>query len=63
MKKKDHLLEKLTFNLMISGNLVKLWLDDINIKTHTVIMNATKLSSWSWQKLYSNRKTGLGYKK
>tara|TARA_R100001244_G_scaffold40472_1_gene36502 strand:+ start:789 stop:920 length:132 start_codon:yes stop_codon:yes gene_type:complete len=24
---------------------------------------ATKLSSWSWQKLYSNRKTGLGYKK
>jgi hypothetical protein len=24
---------------------------------------STKLSSWSWQKLYSNRKTGLGYKK
>ena len=30
-----------TFNLMISGNLVKLWLDDINIKTHTVRMNAS----------------------
>ena len=23
---------------------------------------STKLNSWSWQKLYSNRKTGLGYK-
>ena len=27
---------------MISGNLVKLWLDDINIKTHTVTVNASK---------------------
>jgi hypothetical protein len=24
---------------------------------------STKLSSWSWQKLYSNRKSGLGYKR
>jgi hypothetical protein len=24
---------------------------------------SSKLSSWLWQKLYSNRKTGLGYKK
>ena len=23
---------------------------------------STKLSSWSWRKLYSDRKTGLGYK-
>mgnify|MGYP000023409473 FL=1 len=24
---------------------------------------SSKLQVWSWQKLYSNRKTGLGYKK
>ena len=24
---------------------------------------SNKLSTWSWQKLYCNRKTGLGYKK
>jgi len=24
---------------------------------------STKLTSWSWQKLYGDRKTGLGYKK
>ena len=24
---------------------------------------STMLSSWSWQKLYNNRKSGLGYKK
>ena len=24
---------------------------------------STKLSSWSWQKLYSDRKKGYGYKK
>jgi len=24
---------------------------------------STSLSSWSWQKLYGNRKTGYGYKK
>ena len=24
---------------------------------------SSKLSSWSWQKLYKNRKSGLGYKK
>ncbi len=24
---------------------------------------SSKLSSWSWQKLYNNRDTGLGYKK
>jgi len=23
---------------------------------------STKLTSWSWQKLYGNKKTGLGYK-
>ncbi len=23
---------------------------------------STKLSTWSWQKLWGNRKTGLGYK-
>jgi hypothetical protein len=24
---------------------------------------STKLTSWSWTKLYGNRTTGLGYKK
>ena len=24
---------------------------------------STYLTGWSWQKLYGNRKTGLGYKK
>jgi hypothetical protein len=24
---------------------------------------STKLTSWSWNKLYGNRTTGLGYKK
>ena len=24
---------------------------------------SSKLSTWSWQKLYSNRTTGLGYKR
>lgn len=24
---------------------------------------STYLTSWSWKKLYGNRKTGLGYKK
>tara|TARA_R110001592_G_C12759277_1_gene712767 strand:+ start:312 stop:425 length:114 start_codon:yes stop_codon:yes gene_type:complete len=24
---------------------------------------STALTSWSWQKLYGNRKTGYGYKK
>ncbi len=24
---------------------------------------STKLTSWSWQKLYGDRKNGLGYKK
>ncbi len=31
-----------TFGLMISGNLVKLWLDDINIDTHNVTLNTSK---------------------
>ena len=31
-----------TFSLMISGNLVKLWLDDINVDTHAVALNASQ---------------------
>ena len=31
-----------TFSLMISGNLVKLWLDDINVETHTATLNASQ---------------------
>ena len=27
---------------MISGNLVKLWLDDINVETHTATLNASQ---------------------
>ena len=30
---------------MISGNLVKIWLDDINIQTHSVIVNASNRAS------------------
>lgn len=31
-----------TFSLMISGNLVKLWLDDINVETQTATLNASQ---------------------
>lgn len=41
-EEKGVLIGNSTFGLMISGNLVKLWLEDINIKTHTVTVNASK---------------------
>ncbi len=41
-EEKGILIGNSTFGLMISGNLVKLWLDEINIKTHNVIVNASK---------------------
>lgn len=41
-EEKGILIGNSTFGLMISGNLVKLWLEDINIKTHTVTVNASR---------------------
>ena len=35
----------------------------IKIILETINHYSTALTSWSWQKLYGNRKTGYGYKK
>ena len=39
---KGALIGNSTFSLMISGNLVKLWLDDINVETQTATLNASQ---------------------
>jgi len=44
-KEKGAIIGNSTFGLMISGNLVKIWLDDINIETHSVIVNASNRQS------------------
>lgn len=40
-EEKGVLIGNSTFGLMISGNLVRLWLEEINIKSHDVIINAS----------------------